>query len=95
MGNWTEFVNCSTVGPTHFGTGGAVVSPFRTDKGRKEAVWSDVKWLPYGEDVVMVGRKPKQAEGQVTPKVDGGSIIQPRQGGSQEPIYTLSEKPHH
>ena len=49
-----------TVAPTYLGKGGVVVSPERRldERGRPRAAlrFRDVKWQPFGEDVVMCGK---------------------------------------
>ncbi|KAF4637639.1 hypothetical protein G7Y89_g440 [Cudoniella acicularis] len=57
-----KFINSLivTIAPTYLGTGGVVVSPFRSVTERNEAILEDVKWLPYGKDVVMAYRRKRQ-----------------------------------
>jgi hypothetical protein len=45
-----------TVGPSYFGIGGTAINPPRSVQDKKEVAFKDVKWVPMGEDVVMVGR---------------------------------------
>lgn len=47
-----------TIAPTYLGSGGVVVSPPRSDAQKNEARLGDVKWLPFGQDVVMAGKLP-------------------------------------
>lgn len=47
-----------TIASVYLGLGGVVVSPERSRGREKEAVvrFTDVRWVPLGEDVVMCGR---------------------------------------
>ncbi|TVY14098.1 2,5-diamino-6-ribosylamino-4(3H)-pyrimidinone 5'-phosphate reductase [Lachnellula arida] len=48
-----------TIAPTYFGEGDVHVAPFRNQTNQKEFELSDVKWLDYGNDIVMAWTKPR------------------------------------
>lgn len=85
-----------TIAPTYLGTGGVVVCPNRAHntEGRPVPVtrFRDVRWYPFGEDVVMVGRlgdAPPPPPGMASlpglngqPQMLGGPTLAPRPGPS-------------
>jgi hypothetical protein len=45
-----------TIGPSYFGLGGSMISPPRSVQDKTEVTFKEVKWVPFGEDVVMASR---------------------------------------
>ncbi|TVY87439.1 2,5-diamino-6-ribosylamino-4(3H)-pyrimidinone 5'-phosphate reductase [Lachnellula willkommii] len=48
-----------TIAPTYLGEGGVHVAPFRNQTNHKEFELSNVKWLDYGNDIVMAWTQPR------------------------------------
>lgn len=51
-----------TIAPTFLGSGGVVVSPLRSVSDANEAILTDVKWLPYGQDAVMAWKRRRERQ---------------------------------
>lgn len=62
-----------TIAPTYLGEGGVTVAPFKTEKNRNECILTDVKWLHYGDDIVMAWRS-KQSRHYEQMGTSGGEI---------------------
>lgn len=45
-----------TIAPTYLGAGGVNIAPRRSVETENEANLKDVRWIPLGQDVVMVGK---------------------------------------